>query len=155
MMLGKNYMLRSTRKGDVAILPRAEDCREWEFSVQGGVAGNLEKSIQVSTECWTIAAAANGWPHIIFGVARAAPRAVTWLLASDIGQRDAWWLMGAMQEFTDGLFKRWPRTVCYSAVENTVHHRWLEWLQYKRTRSLPWGPYHHEFIEYIREPADV
>lgn len=149
--VGSAYILRATVHEDTRIEPRMEDLQEWDKSIAGGVQENLLFSIRASAECYTVAGATDNVPHIIFGVCLAKPIPVTWMLASDVAQRDAVWITGALRPFYTGFFERWPRTVCYSAPENTIHHHWLKWLGYRHDRSLTWGDYRQEFYEFIKE----
>jgi hypothetical protein len=152
-----NYSIRPSLPEDAKlILPdiRSVDRDEWHVSVKGGVAENLEVSIIRSSECWTVVDA-EGQPQVISGVV-AYPRPQlpqTWMLGTDISDRDALALLYSFKAVFEGVFERWPRTECYSDVRNTQHHRWLEWLGYRLQGVRPWGPYNKPFHHYIKEPA--
>lgn len=151
-----DYFLRPSIKDDAeAIIQdlRKADLEEWAKSVAGGVPENLLTSVVISAECYTIADWEGNDPQIMFGVVNIRPRPVTWLLGTNRAQQDAWFLMAGSAGFVAEFFKRWPSTVCYSAPENTVHHRWLGWLGYTKARALPWGDHQAEFYEFIREAA--
>jgi hypothetical protein len=150
---GERYVLRHSRPGDAfTILKdlRQEDRDEWDISVEGGVDVHLLGSIMGSAECYTVADTKDDSAHVIFGVFP-LPEPTTWMLGTNQGQVDCGWMLGMAREFYGDFFTRWPNTVCYSAPENAVHHRWLEWMRYRLIKATPWGPFGKLFYEYRKE----
>lgn len=126
---------------------------EWDASIVGGV-DNLYRSIAVSKECYTVADTWGGVAHIIFGIVT-EPEPTVWLLGTNQGQRDCAWILHECREFYTEFFQRWPSTVCYTAPENVVHHRWLRWMGFKFVQAAPRGDFAKPFYEYRKEPLDV
>lgn len=146
-------MLRPSYVGDaITVLSdlREDDRLEWLASCAGGAEENLADSIARSTECYTVSDADDLQAHIIWGVV-ADPEPTVWLLGTNQGQRDCGWILHECRSFVAEFFQRWPHTVCYSAPDNTVHHRWLQWMGFRFMRARQWGPFHHTFLEFRRE----
>jgi hypothetical protein len=75
----------------------------------------------------------------------------TWLLGTNQGQQVCAWILQECRSFYAEFFQRWPHTVCYSAVHNVTHHRWLEWMDYACNGEVQWGAYGLPFYEYERK----
>lgn len=155
-LLGDNYVLRRAIPADAMTVLRdirKDDIEEWAMSAVGGVAANLYDSIKGSKEAYTVASREDNAAHITFGVfpvgSGGPPH--TWLLGTNQGQRDCYWILQECREFYREFFQRWPHTVCYSAVHNTAHHRWLEWMDYVNNGEVQWGAYGLPFYEFERK----
>lgn len=155
-LLGGRYVLRRAAPNDAHTVLRdlrMDDWEEWELSIQGGVPANLENSILVSDECYTIADTRTGAAHIIFGVAsQASGPPTTWLLGTNSVEQDAAWLLLECRPFYLEFFSWWPHTVCYSAPHNVTHHKWLLWMGYRLAKVTPWGDAGLPFHEYVKTP---
>lgn len=150
--LGSRYALREAYVGDAFTVLRdlrEADRLEWDASVTGGARENLALSIWGSQECYAVLSTEDDTAHIIFGVVT-QPEPTIWLLGTNQGQREASWILHQMRDFIARLFERWPSLVCYSAPENTVHHRWLLWVGFRFTGESVRGDFHRTFLEFRR-----
>lgn len=151
---GGAYILRPARPRDgKALKPRQCDIQEWDASIAGGVS-LLPLNIHLSDEAWTIATKKAPWqPHMIFGVVtQGNPLPTTWLIGSDLAQRDAAWLLHECRQFMAEFFTRWPLSECFSDARNTEHHRWIKWLGYSLVTIKRMGPKTMPFHHYRKEP---
>lgn len=154
--LGNDYILRRSVCWDAWSMMqdvRQADLDEWAKSLKGGLQGHLWDSVLLSDEAWTVMDDRDRSCHLMYGVVgvgKGCP-AITWMVATNRAQMDALWLCARLRPYYTEFFKQWPLTECFSAPENIVHHRWLQWLGYHHARTLSWGAYGHNFFHFKRD----
>lgn len=152
-LIGGKYTLRPAIADDAYTVLhhiRKEDVQEWDYSMDGGVMGNLYDAIRLSKDVYTIAANPSNMAHMIFGVQpEGGPGAgVAWLLGTDHAADDAFVLAHQLRAFQTDYLSRWEELTAYSYIANKVHHRWLEWLGFRHLHNEQRGPYNSWFLVY-------
>jgi hypothetical protein len=146
--------VRYTRPTDPAIV--AFDMRQADRDEVAACSGlgpqeAVEVGYRLSTECFTVEAQSNGLPLAMFGYLLDPIGARVWMLGSDHLFDYKWDFLKKSRKWVDYLQQQSP--LLYNLIDqrNTVHIRWLQWLDFKFVRTVPhYGVQGLPFIEFVR-----
>ena len=133
------YLAKNLREEDTAELYAASGKDNWAI---------LKNSLLVSDIIKV--GFADEVPFVVWGTVPAATGASIWMVGTDgiITHRREF--LRQSKKLRDDLHKQHPLLWNYADVRNTVHHRWLRWLNFSFIRKVSYGYEQRPFYEFGR-----
>lgn len=136
---------------------RLADRREVIACSGKDVSTGLKLAQDGSDKCWTVTL--EGEPIALFGYVQSTVNssANIWLLGSDKIKTIKWQFLRESRKWLKQIVSDFDRVWAIADVRNSAHRDWYEWLGFKVTTTVDWGPFKLPFyhIEYLKEESDV
>lgn len=131
---------------------RPADLREW---VAGTGSADIQGALEVVFREGRYARAAcdpEGTALCMWGIDELEPGVGwVWMFATTRAVPLFFPLHRHLRAGMDEVLERWPTLHAYSDSRNTIHHRWLKWLDFTHSEDVILGPYGLHFKHFIKE----
>lgn len=125
---------------------RAEDLREWYSGTGIDALDGMTYSVAFG-KLVRAAYSEDGTPLCFWG----CDGGNVWLFATNAAARRAFSLHKVLAPNLKELTDTWPLLKALAHSDNTVHHRWLEWLGFELVEEVEAGPFRENFKMYVRD----
>jgi len=133
------YLAKNLREEDTAELYAASGKNNWTVLRYSLRASDIIK-----------VGFANQVPFVVWGTVPAPTGAAIWMVGTDGIITHSREFLRRSKGLRDDLHKKHPLLWNYADVRNTVHHRWLRWLDFSFIRKVPYGYEKRPFYEFGR-----
>ena len=133
------YLADNLRDEDTAELFAASGKSNWKVLQEGLSASDIVK-----------VGLFDNVPFVIWGTVPANTGASIWMVGTDGIVQHRREFLRRSKALRDELHAAHPLLWNYADVRNTVHHRWLQWLDFKFIRKVNYGYENRPFYEFGR-----
>lgn len=117
---------------------------------------SLKDSVNDSIWAYSIVGNHDDIPLGIFGLARYEGYPLVgcpWFVCSEAmfkDKQDTIQFLREGKKYVQKMHQAFPILTNMVDIHNTQAHRWLKWLGFEFHRTIPYGPFNHPFIQFIR-----
>ena len=133
------YLAAHLRDADSAELFAASGKSNWKVLQQGLSASDIVK-----------VGLSDNIPFVIWGTVPTEVGAAIWMVGTDGIVQHSREFQRRSKSLRDDLHAAHPLLWNYADVRNTIHHRWLQWLDFKFIRKVNYGYENRPFYEFGR-----
>jgi hypothetical protein len=133
------YLADNLRDEDTAELYAASGKANWPVLLRGMGQSDILKI-----------GYADSVPFVVWGTVPAETGALIWMVGTNGIVQHSKEFLRRSRALRDELHAAHPLLWNYADVRNTIHHRWLQWLDFKFIRKVPYGFEQRPFYEFGR-----
>jgi hypothetical protein len=107
----------------------------------------------IENSLWSYVALDDGVPFCIFGVAPYKEEPTVgcpWFMASDAIFKHRQLFLRSSLDYVHKMLTDFDILTNVVDIHNIKAHRWLKWLGFEFYRTIPYGPFNHPFIQFIK-----